>query len=45
MTQIFKHTNLKLDELTYNKPEKQGNAYYCNIFMEIINLCIFKRQY
>ena len=32
MTQIFKHTNLKLDELTYNKPEKQGNSYYCNIF-------------
>ena len=32
MTQIFKHTNLKLDELTYSKPEKQGNSYYCNIY-------------
>ena len=32
MTQIFKHTNLKLDELTYKKPEKQGNSYYCSIF-------------
>lgn len=32
MTQIFKHTTLKLDELTYNKPEKQGNSYYCSIY-------------
>ena len=32
MTQIFKHTTLKLDDLTYTKPEKQGNHYYSQIY-------------
>jgi hypothetical protein len=32
MTQIFKHTTLKLDDLTYTKPEKLGNHYYSQIY-------------
>jgi len=32
MTQIFRHTTLKLDDLTYTKPEKQGNFYYSQIY-------------
>ena len=31
MTEIFKHTTLRLEDLTYQKPEKQGNFYYSKI--------------